>query len=291
MSEKSKDDDDTGQYNHKQKCPIHDMTEPEVLDSEILSGESNTISGDIITSRTLISPSLGNSFSSMRSDKVRKIHLTKSPRYRSRNQDNFVGPQGPRGIRGPPGPQGLRGPMGHTGRPGPDGPDGPLGPIGPPGLRGYVGPRGHTGPAGSMACVVFNYALNNNLVISGENTIDSVNFSSAIVDCAAISKGKFIAPIDGKYKFTVNIQFKFDPKYCPQNKLILTLLKNDKPKVSTFETILNDCTLSVQFKVYTINYILHLSEGQTVKVKFENQHKHPITLLDSNSYFEGYRLS
>jgi hypothetical protein len=160
--------------------------------------------------------------------------------------------------------------------------------IGP---RGYMGPRGHTGPIGSVATHSFNYSLSHNLIISGDTIENPLIFGTPNVGSRAYSKGIFMAPMAGKYHFIVNVQFKFNPKYSPHHKIVMSLFKNHQPKVSTFETIVTDPNLSIQFKTYTINYSMYLKERDTVKVKFENLHHHEVILLECNSYFEGFRVA
>ena len=215
-----------------------------------------------------------------------------------RGYDGPIGPEGPRGEHGPKGckgntgPCGPRGPYGPTGPCGPEGRDGPRGPYGPTGPKGCIGNQGPIGPCGSIVTNVFNYVLTNDIIACTNHFIDPVNFTTAALSNAAYDTGVFTAPVYGTYTFTSTIQFSFDPKHHPHHNIKLCLLKNDNQVVSTFRTIITDepdC-ITVQYETYTVHFTLQMSAGDTMKVKFENGHGYPVTLLAGNSFFEGYRI-
>jgi hypothetical protein len=170
------------------------------------------------------------------------------------------------------------------------------GPTGPTGPRGYIGPVGPTGCRGSIATHCFNYALLNDLIISARSSSNPINFGSVIVYSNYYNDGIFKAPSMGIYTFNVIIQFYFNPKHPPFDKYKLLLFKNNKYVNCTFKSIVADPCLAeyssspTQYDYYTTTYTLHLNKHDKVHVTFENHSYFPVTLMEANSHFEGYRV-
>lgn len=170
------------------------------------------------------------------------------------------------------------------------------GPTGATGPRGYIGPVGPPGKRGSIATHCFNYALLHDLIISARSSSNPINFGSVIVHSNSYDDGVFKAPSMGIYTFNVIIQFSFDPRHPPFDKYKLFLFKNNKYVNCTFKSIVADHHVAehssspVQYDYYTTTYTLHLDKHEKVYVVFENHSYHPVTLMEANSHFEGYRV-
>jgi hypothetical protein len=151
-----------------------------------------------------------------------------------------MGPMGPEGQTGPagdPGPTGSQGPKGDTGNTGAQGPIGNTGPTGPIGTTGAQGPQGPTGAKGADSTVpgptgpqgakgdpgatgpqgpagVAPTPLWINMVRWSSGTVGSAaDVGQAMWDLvenggiAANGVAGFIAPIDGLYDISVQLEF------------------------------------------------------------------------------------
>lgn len=206
-----------------------------------------------------------------------------------RGYDGPIGPCGPQGDIGPKGSKGNQGPCGYEG---PHGPTGATGREGQRGKRGCDGEIGPTGPDGTITTTIFNYVLTNEITVCGHHYINPIIFATPIIPNSDYSNGMYIVPSDGIYTFTSTVLFSFDPRHKPHHLIKLCLLKNNSQVISTFKTIQTECDTcsTIQFDTYTIHFTLQLVAGDTMHIKFKNEHAHPVTLHADNSFFEGYKL-
>jgi hypothetical protein len=213
------------------------------------------------------------------------------------------GPRGPTGYTGPTGPAGATGPRGYLGQTGATGSKGNIGPTGPPGFQGEIGPTGSTGPVGprgfagpagpagptgAIATYVFNYAVQNNLVLTPSTVTNPMIFGTSVVGSVHFDGEVFTVPQTGVYDLTINVQFSFDTYFSPLNGVVLTLLNNNIPQIDFYKTVTANTHIGVQTEVYTLNYTINAQLGDYVQVKLENGSVGNITVKANNSYFKGF---